>query len=146
MESAVKLNRLLLKLVLLCHSDIQERQGKLKLSWGNLREQKVLESEFLWLSKSLQSKISTPVTTMVPLPGYIGFNTNLSFGANRRLKPGLVWNSWSEKFHKMYRKIQVMGIFSSKDLNLAWKRSALLLIFRLPYLIFEFGHFSNKVA
>ena len=55
MESAVKLNRLLLKLLLLCHSDIQERQGKIKLSWGNLREQKVLESVFLWLSKSLHS-------------------------------------------------------------------------------------------
>ena len=111
----MKLNRLLLKLVLLCHSDIQERQGKIKLSRGNLREQKVLESVFLWLSKSLQSKISTLVTTMVPLPGYIGFNTNLSFGANRRLKPMVFYRiAGLKNFIRCTGKYKLWGFFLIK--------------------------------
>ena len=52
------------------------RQCDIQLPKDNLGDQKVLESEFFMLSKSLKSKI---LTTMVPPPGCTGFITNLPF-------------------------------------------------------------------
>ena len=61
MESAAKLNRLLLKLVLLCQVDIQEspREGNAKFNFLGITlvELKVIESAFFKLSKSLKSEI-----------------------------------------------------------------------------------------
>ena len=58
MESDVELNKLLLRLVLLCHMDIQETlswwQCKIQLFRDKLGQQKVLESAFFELSESLQ--------------------------------------------------------------------------------------------
>ena len=60
-----------------------QRQLEIKLSRDNLGEQKVLESTFLRLLKSLKSKI---LANMVPPPGYAGFTTNLLFQGTRKLK------------------------------------------------------------
>ena len=61
MESAAKLNRLLLKLVLLCQVDIQEspREGNTKFNFLGiiLVELKVIESAFFKLSKTLKFEI-----------------------------------------------------------------------------------------
>ena len=65
MKSAVKLNRLLSKLYGYSGKFLQ-RQCKIQLSRDNLEEQKVLESTFFRLSKSLKSTISANI---VPPPG-----------------------------------------------------------------------------
>ena len=56
------------------------RQCKFHLSMDRLGEQKVLESSFFELSKSLKSKILS-VGTIVPPPRNTGFITNLPFWA-----------------------------------------------------------------
>ena len=48
---------------------------KIQLSRDNLGEQKVLEGAFSEFSESLQPKIFTSLTTMVPSLGYTGFIT-----------------------------------------------------------------------
>ena len=69
MESAAKLNRLLLKLVLLCQVDIQEspREGNAKFNFLGiiLVELKVIESAFFKLSKSLKFEIFAIVVDML---------------------------------------------------------------------------------
>ena len=69
MESAAKLNRLLLKLVLLCQVDIQEspREGNAKFNFLGiiLVELKVTESAFFKLSKSLKFEIFAIVVDML---------------------------------------------------------------------------------
>ena len=69
MESAAKLNRLLLKLVLLCQVDIQEspREGNAKFNFLGiiLVELKVTESAFFKLSKSLKFEILAIVADML---------------------------------------------------------------------------------
>ena len=69
MESAAKLNRLLLKLVLLCQVDIQEspREGNAKFNFLRiiLVELKVTESAFFKLSKSLKFEILAIVADML---------------------------------------------------------------------------------
>ena len=68
MESAAKLNRLLLKLVLLCQVDIQEipRECNAKFNFLGiiLVELKVIGSAFFKLSKSLQFEILAIVANM----------------------------------------------------------------------------------
>ena len=80
MKSAVEINRLLLKFVLLCQVDIQENtcknNTKIQFPRDNLGEQKVLESVFFRLSKDLKPKM---LVTRVPPPGYTWFMTNLPF-------------------------------------------------------------------
>ena len=70
MKSAVELNRLLLKFILLCQVDIQEssREDNAKFNFLGIscESKKVLKSAFFRLSKSLKSKI---LATMVPPPG-----------------------------------------------------------------------------
>ena len=69
MESAAKLNRLLLKLVLLCQVDIQEspREGNAKFNFLGITlvELKVIESAFFKLSKSLKFEILAIATDML---------------------------------------------------------------------------------
>ena len=50
------------------------RQCEIQVSSDNLGEQKVLESAFVRLLRSLKPKI---LASMVPPPGYAGFITNL---------------------------------------------------------------------
>ena len=50
-----------------------QRQCKIQLSRGNLREQKVLESTFSDFQRTLKSKM---LSTMVPPLGYTGYITN----------------------------------------------------------------------
>ena len=80
MKSAVKLNGLILKSVLLYQVGIirkfSQKQCKIQLPRYNLGEQEVLESALSTLSKSPKSKI---FTTMVPPPKYTGFITNPSY-------------------------------------------------------------------
>ena len=79
MKSAVELNRLLLKFVLLCQVDIHNNflEENAKFTFlGIICESKVLEKTFFRLSKNLKSKI---LAAMVPPPGYTGFITNLPF-------------------------------------------------------------------
>ena len=61
------------------------RQCEIQLSSYNLGGQKVIESAFFRLSKSLKSKI---LATIVSPPGYTGFITKLPF----ELLTG--WNVW----------------------------------------------------
>ena len=69
MESAAKLNRLLLKLVLLCQADIQEspREGNAKFNFLGITlvELKVIESALFKLSKSLKFEILAIATDML---------------------------------------------------------------------------------
>ena len=58
------------------------RQWKFQLSWDDLKDQNVLESVFLRLSRSLTFKI---LAIMAPLSRCTGFITNLLFWATRRL-------------------------------------------------------------
>ena len=68
----MELNRLLLKIVLLCQADIQKssRKGNAKFNFlGMIWESIFLEGAFFRLSKSLKSKI---LATSVPTACYIG--------------------------------------------------------------------------
>ena len=69
MESAAKLNRLLLKFVLLCQVDIHEipREGNAKFNFLGiiLVELKVIGSAFFKLSKSLKFEILAIVADML---------------------------------------------------------------------------------
>ena len=69
MESAAKLNRLLLKLVLLCQVDIQEspREGNAKFNFLGITlvELKVIERAFFKLSKSQKFDILAIATDML---------------------------------------------------------------------------------
>ena len=55
-------------------------------SRDHLGEKKVLESAFCSLSESLKSKIFAPLATMVLLPEYTRFITNLPFWATGRFE------------------------------------------------------------
>ena len=69
MENAAKLNRLLLKLALLCQVDIQEipRKGNAKFNFFGiiLVKLKVIGSPFFKLSKSLQFDILAILANML---------------------------------------------------------------------------------
>lgn len=98
MESAVELNWLLLKLVFLCHMDIQETLswifrklslgGNVKfnflgINWDSKRSWRV---HFLSFQRACNPKIFILVVTMVLPRGYTGFIANLPFWATLRLE------------------------------------------------------------
>ena len=74
----MELNRLLLKLVYLCHLNIQESSLK--------NNAEVLVHAFCGISEILESKIFTPVATMVLPLEYNRFITNVPFWATGMLE------------------------------------------------------------
>ena len=114
-KNAVKLNRLLLKFALLCQGysgKLSQRKCEIQFLRDNLGEEKVLESAFFRLAKSLKSKI---LATSMPPPQYTGFITNLPFWTTRRLgrmleihktlftDPTEVANEWNVKCKNHYQ-------------------------------------------
>ena len=84
MEKAVKMNRLLLKFLVLRHADIQENVSeynvKLNFPGTTWEQQLALEkTSVFWLLKSQKYKIFPQVDTIVPLPRYAGFIISLPF-------------------------------------------------------------------
>ena len=119
-------------------------QCKIQLSRDSLGEWKVLKRVVFGLSENLQSKISIPVATMVALPCYTGFITNLPFGATRRLERMVFYRIAALKsFIKYIGKYLWYGSFFSKDLQLFLKKASFItnfsncLIWFLSLVIFQ---------
>ena len=138
MKSAVELNRLFLKFILLCqvkiHKNYCENIAKFNFLGIICASQRFWGVHFIRLSKGLKSKI---LRTRVPPPGYAGFITNLPFWAARRLE---------RMSHRLLSpKLKWFLIFNKKlqfsDICVSWSSPKTDL--RIKFLNLENGSLEN---